>query len=335
MEKSSTSVKTALATTNPGKPDPAFRRIVFLFGPTGVGKTELLLSLDPAKFAVVNADSVQVYRGLDIGSAKALAEVRSRIRHYLIDVEDPWNQFNVARFIALADQAVRDIASGGRIPILCGGTAYYFKQFLYGTSEAPASDPDIREKIASLTEEKGLAWAYARLGEVDPASQKRIHPNDAYRITRALEVYESSGRPLSSFAPSTTPRYGMRPLLYGLDRPGDELSARIALRVEEMFKEGLVEEIRGLLKMGAASDWPGMQGIGYKEFFDAMKDGDCSLGTIKAAITRNSRLYAKRQLTFFRSFEGVNWLVSSESRRRLPHELTDWAASPLPEPIRP
>lgn len=313
MTKSSSSPQTSR--NNP------FARIVFLFGPTGVGKTEFLTSLDPKRFSVINADSIQVYRGLDIGSAKVSADVRSYIRHYLIDVEDPWNQFSVARFIELADQAVRDIAAEGKIPVLCGGTAYYFKHFLYGLSEAPASDPATREAVAGETREKGLSWAYDELRRVDPESAMRIHPNDAYRITRALEVFRASGKPLSSFRPSTTPRYGMKPLIYGLTRPHGELERRIALRVEEMFREGLVDEIRGLISRGADDSWPGMQGIGYREFFTARREGEASLSTIKADIIHHSRLYAKRQLTFFKSFARVNWIESSLSRRNLAREL--------------
>ena len=186
-----------------------YDKIVFLFGPTGVGKTCLLSSLDPSRFSVINADSIQVYRGLDIGSAKATKDQRKAITHYLLDIEDPWNQFTVARFIEEADQACGIIASEGKIPIISGGTAYYFKHFLYGLSEAPASDPLIRAKIAALVEEKGLVWAYDRLAEIDPQSAERIKPQDSYRITRALEVWETSGKPLSDFALPDVPRFGM------------------------------------------------------------------------------------------------------------------------------
>ncbi len=311
-----------MAKSNSSKTNP-FAHIVFLFGPTGVGKTELLTRLDPNRYAVINADSIQVYRGLDIGSAKVSADVRAYINHYLVDVEDPWNQFSVARFIELADQAVREIALEGKIPVLCGGTAYYFKHFLYGLSEAPASDAAIRKSVAWETEQKGLEWAYAQLQQCDPQSAKRIHPNDEYRITRALEVFRSSGKPLSSFKPRTTARYGMKPLIYGLSRPQEELEDRIAIRVEKMFEEGLLEEMRGLLARGAKAEWPGMQGIGYREFFSAMRDGDCSIPSIKHAIIRDSRLYAKRQMTFFRSFADVSWVESQESRLRLPLELLE------------
>lgn len=289
-----------------------FSKVVFLFGPTGVGKTQLISSLDPSRFSVVNADSIQVYRGLDIGSAKATKEERARIRHYLVDVEDPWKQFTVARFIELADEACAEIAKEGKTPVLCGGTAYYFKHFLYGLSEAPASDDGTRLRIAREVEENGLPWAYERLLEVDPQSAGRIKERDSYRITRALEVWETSGRPLSSFLPSTTPRYGMKPLCVGLCRDNDELSDRIGERVGEMFRQGLLEEVRRLVREGATAEWPGMQGIGYREFFDAMRYGEDSLQSIKERIVRASRMYAKRQMTFFRSFAEVIWISPTE-----------------------
>ncbi|MFA6844241.1 MAG: tRNA (adenosine(37)-N6)-dimethylallyltransferase MiaA [Sphaerochaetaceae bacterium] len=285
-----------------------FSKLVFLFGPTGVGKTEFLLSLDSSKFSVINADSIQVYKGLDIGSAKASLEIRNKIPHYLIDVEEPRNQFSVARFIELADKACIEIANEGRVPVLCGGTAYYFKHFLYGLSEAPASDPAIRAEVERDTKEKGLAWAYEKLGKVDPVSYRRIHCQDTYRITRALEVYRACGKPLSSFAPSNQARYQMKPLVIGLTRDTAELDNRIRVRVEQMFDEGLIEEVRTLLKSGAQATWPGLQGIGYREFFEARESGECSIETIKASIVRNSRLYAKRQMTFFKSFTSVTWI---------------------------
>lgn len=292
-----------------------FSKLVFLFGPTGVGKTSLLLSLDPSRFSVVNADSIQVYRGLDIGSAKATEEERQRIPHYLVDVEDPWNQFTVARFIQLADAACRDIASQGKIPVICGGTAFYFKHFLYGLSQAPASDPVVRERVFRQVEEKGLEWAYRRLSEVDPKSAARIKEHDSYRITRALEVWEVSGKPLSSFEPSSTPRYGMHPLCIGLCRDNEELYQRITERVDEMFRLGLLQEVRSLAANGANAGWPGMQGIGYREFFDAMRSGEDSLSSLKGKIIRDSRLYAKRQMTFFRSFAEVSWISPTERER--------------------
>ncbi|WP_320130545.1 tRNA (adenosine(37)-N6)-dimethylallyltransferase MiaA [uncultured Sphaerochaeta sp.] len=286
----------------------SFNPIIFLFGPTGVGKTELLLNLFKDRFSVVNADSIQVYRHLDIGSAKASKQIQEKIPHYLIDIFDPWEQFSVGDFVAYADEACRQIHAQGKIPVLSGGTAYYFKHFLYGLSEAPASDETIRAKISGQMEEKGGAWGYGKLCSIDPAYAHKIHPSDLYRISRALEVYETSGRALSSYALPSSYRNNLDPLIIGLTREKQELKTRINERVQQMFEEGLVEEVRTILEMGGNADWPGLQGIGYREFFQAMESGEASLAMIADQIARNSRLYAKRQMTFFKSFAEVQWM---------------------------
>lgn len=286
----------------------AFSKIIFLFGPTGVGKTGLLPRLFRHGYGVVNADSIQVYRHLDIGSAKPSRELQALVPHELLDIEDPWQQFSVGAFVRMADQAVLRIASRGDIPVLTGGTAYYFKHFLYGLSEAPPADSDVRKEIAAVKDEKGLAWCHRWLAEVDPASASRIHPSDTQRILRALEVWRGSGRPLSSYSLPADARYGMAPLIIGLERPRNELKERISRRVDQMFAEGLEDEMRRLLAMGAVPSWPGMQGIGYREFFQAMRGGEMSRSDIAARIARDCELYAKRQYTFFRSFANVAWL---------------------------
>ncbi|HKL59571.1 MAG TPA: tRNA (adenosine(37)-N6)-dimethylallyltransferase MiaA [Sphaerochaeta sp.] len=298
----------AKSTSKPQTCSNPFESVIFLFGPTGVGKTDLLMDLDPEKYSVVNADSIQVYRHLDIGSAKANPATLQAIPHYLIDIFDPWQQFSVGDFVTYADRACSEIHAQGKIPVLSGGTAFYFKHFYFGLAEAPPSDEGVRLRLAAEIAERGDAWAFDRLSQVDPPSAKRIHPSDMYRVSRALEVYEGSGRPLSSYSIPSVPRNGMKPLVIGLWREGDELKQRIALRVEQMFDEGLVSEIRHLIGMGADESWPGLQGIGYKEFFQARKSGEASLSMIGEQIERNSRYYAKRQMTFFKSFADVNWM---------------------------
>ncbi len=282
--------------------------LIFLFGPTGVGKTALLDSLFSEGYSVVNADSKQIYRFLDIGSAKPEPLLVSRIPHYLVDILDPWEDFSVGQFVHRADEAVEDIRSQGRIPVISGGTAFYFKHFLYGLPESPKSSPDIRAEVQSLVDEKGLDWAYSELERVDPLSAERIHRNDTYRLTRALEVYRATGRPLSSYRVPSVARDGLKPLIIGLHREKEELAERIALRVDQMVQQGLMDEIYSLLDMGANDEWPGMQGIGYKEYFTLNESGEFTLEAFKALIVRNSIRYAKRQMTFFRSIEGVNWM---------------------------
>jgi len=277
-------------------------RLIFLFGPTGVGKTELLSQLFASGYHIVNADSKQIYRHLDIGSAKPSKELRATIPHYLIDIKEPWESFSVREFVRLADEACKQIVSQGKTPLLCGGTAYYFKHFYYGMPPSPPSNPAVRNKIALEVQTNGLEATYKRLQSIDPLSAAKIHPSDSYRIRRALEVYETSGQILSSYVMPDKPRNGLTPLIIGLSRTPEELHQRIALRVRHMFASGLKEEVQQLLTMGATALWPGMQGIGYQEFFTAQE------GEVEALIIRNSRRYAKRQMTFFRSLGEVNWV---------------------------
>ena len=296
-------------------------KVIFLFGPTAVGKTQLLCDCFFDIGEVVNADSVQVYKHLDIGSAKADATTVAKIPHHLIDILEPWENYNVADFIRLADQACQDIWKRGKLPVVSGGTAFYFKHFLYGLSEAPKSNSQVREEVASYIKEVGLLEAHKYLCSVDPVSGQRINPNDSYRISRALEVYKTCGKPLSSFALPTKPRNDMKVLSIGLCRDKEELKARIGLRVKLMFEQGLLEEIRSLLELGANPAWQSMQGIGYKEFLNHVWRGDKAsslaafdalsaqeIQAIASEIEMNSIHYAKRQMTFFRSFAEVNWV---------------------------
>ena len=301
-------------------------KAVFLFGPTAVGKTRLLFDFFSTIGEVVNADSVQVYRGLDIGSAKADNTITERIPHHLIDILDPWESYNVADFIRLADQACADIWSRGKLPVISGGTAFYFKHFMYGLSDAPQSDPETRAAVQLFIKDQGLKKAHDYLKIVDPVSAERINENDSYRISRAIEVYRTSGKPLSSFALPAKPRNDMQILSIGLMRDKEELKSRIRERVDIMFGQGLVDEMRKLLGMGAVPSWQSMQGIGYSEFMDVLFDpvyGDQlktideltsdDMASIKEKIVSDSVHYAKRQMTFFRSFADVKWIDAEDT----------------------
>lgn len=279
-------------------------KLVVLFGPTAVGKTALTRSLFSSGFEIINSDSIQVYEYLDIGSAKPDASLLSLIPHHLISILKPWQQYTVGDYCKDADRLCSEIAGRKRIPLLTGGTAYYFRQFLFGAASTPEADPVIRQRVAALMQEKGKGWAHEELMKVDPASAQRINANDAYRVSRALEVYFQTGRPLSSFAVSKTVRDDIDPLVIGLERDKKELDRRIAERVELMFSSGLEKEIEMLVQMGAGPNWPAMQAIGYKEFFIP----GLSKEEIKEKIITSSRQYAKRQMTFFRSFGTlVSW----------------------------
>ena len=308
---------------------PDFKnKVIFLFGPTAVGKTRLLSDFFSEIGEVVNADSVQVYRGLDIGSAKADTTVTEKIPHHLIDILDPWENYNVADFIRLADQACTDIWSRGKLPVISGGTAFYFKHFMYGLSEAPQSDPETRAAVQLFIRDQGLKKAHDYLKIVDPVSAERINENDSYRISRAIEVYRASGKPLSSFALPTEPRNDMKILSIGLMRDKEEIKERIRQRVGIMFDQGLVKEIQKLMEMGAIPSWQSMQGIGYSEFMDVLFDSkygdlnknpneltDKEITEIKEKIVMDSIHYAKRQMTFFRSFADVRWIDADDTTK--------------------
>jgi tRNA dimethylallyltransferase len=292
---------------------------VFLFGPTAVGKTRSLnlLSERFPGLEVISADSVQVYRGLDIGSAKPSAEELRRIPHHNIDVVDPDQGYTVADFVRSAEHAISDIRSRGGLPVVSGGTAFYIKHLWFGLPESPPADPSIAAELAREAEIRGMEALRAELREVDPVSSERIAEADRYRILRALEVYRSSGRPLSSYPVPRRPRDDMQVLPLALKRDREDLYRRIDRRVEQMFADGLEAEVRDLIRGGCASRDPGMKAIGYREFFaeDALsilQSGQSLPPEIRTRIIgeiqQASRRYAKRQMTFFRSLPDVRWI---------------------------
>jgi tRNA dimethylallyltransferase len=249
---------------------------------------------------------MQVYRHMDVGTAKPSMEERAGIPHHLIDVVDPSEQFNAGRFVTEAEKLVPAIRGRGRFPVVAGGTAFYITSFLYGLPDAPPVDPGVREKLRGIERDEGSAALYRLLLQADPQGAARIQPNDRYRVMRALEIFQSTGRSLFSFRWPRRPRADMHFLLIGLDRPRDELYRRIDARVQAMFDAGLLDEVKGLLDRGYGPKDPGMRGIGYHELL-AMRKGCETLSDVQAGIARNTRRYAKRQLTFFRSVKGVCW----------------------------
>ncbi|MBN2659530.1 MAG: tRNA (adenosine(37)-N6)-dimethylallyltransferase MiaA [Spirochaetales bacterium] len=278
-----------------------------MFGPTAVGKTDLLLELFEGRGEVISADSMQVYRGLDIGSAKPDRAYLEKLPHHLIDVRDPHEQFTTGDFVREADRLIPEITSRGRMPVLSGGTAFYFRNFLYGLPPIPPIDPSIREALSRSLKENGLNSIYEELLRCDPPTARRLNRNDSARIVRAVEVYRGTGTPLSHFEISHRSRIPYDVKIIGLERDRAELYERIDRRVDIMFQQGLVEEVKGLIAGGIDSDMPSMKGIGYSEFFDMMNRGCMTLEDLKDKIKQDSRRYAKRQITFFKSLPGVKW----------------------------
>jgi len=283
------------------------KKILFLFGPTAVGKTELLLSILPENAEVISVDSLQVYTGMDIGTAKPEKSITEKIPHHLLDLKEPSEQYTVGEFVHRAEILIENIIARGNLPVLSGGCAYYFKNLILGLPKAPPSDPEIRQQLRKEVAAGGIENLLKELEEKDPESAAKIHKNDIYRITRALEIIRLTQKPFSSFKTQGKGARNADLFLAGLFRPREELYKRINHRVDMMIKQGLVEEVRELIFHGYGRDDPGLRGIGYREFLDLAFRG---CGTVSYAIEEiklNSRHYAKRQITFFRSLPGVRW----------------------------
>ena len=293
--------------------------VLVLFGPTASGKTRVLMDLfgrDDSKFCdaqIISADSMQVYRGMDIGTAKPSAEEQSKLPHHLIDICDPNEQFTAGDFVRLADEAITGIVQQGALPVVSGGTGFYLKNFITGLPDAPPSDAVIRETLKQELKEKGAAALMEELARCDPQSAGKIHINDEYRLLRALEVQRLSGQPLSSYQVSNPPRSQYRFLVIGLFRPREELYRRIDERCAVMFSRGLGDEVRRLYEKGYTPRDPALRAIGYREFF-VEEDGEYRLSQdlagVQALVAQNSRRYAKRQITFFASLPGAKKLMS-------------------------
>ena len=254
---------------------------------------------------VVSADSMQAYRGMDIGTAKPDAALQALLPHRLIDILDPSEQYTAGDFVRFADECCAEAFASGRLPVVSGGTGFYARNFLCGLPSAPAAEAGLRAGVAADLARLGEPALRAELAAGDPGSAARIHPNDVYRLTRAVEVLRSTGRPLADFAAPTSPRPDYDFLVLGIERPREELYARIDSRVEAMFAAGLEAEVARLRAAGRGPGDPGMKAIGYREFFE---EGE---GSLRERIALDTRRYAKRQLTFFRALPGIRWLPPS------------------------
>jgi tRNA dimethylallyltransferase len=288
--------------------------VLVIFAPTACGKTDLLRALFSmsvsSPFAglaeVISADSMQVYRGMDIGTAKPDAALRSELPHHLIDIREPTEQFGAGDFVPLADLSAREIYSRGKLPVIAGGTGFYIRHFLCGLPITPGTSAQTRETLQSRLHSHGADTLYSELESLDPVSAAKIHVHDEYRILRALEVCIDGGKPLSSYMldGKTRPEYDFCIVI--LNRNRDDLYRRINSRVEKMFADGLTDEVRILMERGLTAATPGMKAIGYREFFypEIQKIADAHLRNAECMklIQRDTRRYAKRQLTFIRGF---------------------------------
>lgn len=300
------------------------QRIVAIVGPTAVGKTSLVLQLaNQLNGEIVNVDSMQIYRYMDIGTAKPSREEQQSVRHHLIDIVNPDEEYNVSRFVEDAEQACAEITSRGKLPLLTGGTGLYLKGFQEGvfdlegdeTGAVDGGGAKLRVSLENELAAKGRAHLFARLQECDSVSAARIHPNDTYRLLRALQVFEQTGVPWSVHLArqrQTTGDAKHRPILkIGLTCDREQLYERINTRTGAMFEAGLVEEVRKLLDMGYGPDLKAMQSIGYRhavKFLAGEWDKDEAL----RVMARDTRRYAKRQFTWFRKDPQISWFAPDQ-----------------------
>lgn len=284
-------------------------KVAVIAGPTGSGKSGLALQLaEQIPCEIVNYDSVQVYRGFDIGSAKPSLEARRRVPHHLYDVLDADREFNVADYAPLARTVCEQIVGRGRLPLLVGGTFFYLRAFLSGLPEMPGRDDAVRARLRRIAATpRGQARLHRWLSRVDPVSGARIAPADRHRVERALEVWITAGRPISTWKhPTSDVESDISPLHIALTLPRPELNRRLDERVEAMYRQGLVEETRSLLGRYPSTARP-FGSIGYKEAA-AVISGEMDLQTAVDETKRRTRAYAKRQMTWLRSERNVHWL---------------------------
>ena len=285
--------------------------IICIAGPTASGKTALAVELAKELHGeVVSCDSMQVYRRMNIGTAKPTPEEMQGIPHHMLDVAEPWEDFSVSRYCELATPIVEDILSRGKTAIIAGGTGLYMDSLIQGNAFAPFPSTGVRERLEAQADAEGMEAMLAWLRSLDPDSAARLHLSDRKRILRALEVYLETGETITAHNRRTQalpPRF--RPLWLGLDfADRGELYRRIDLRVDEMLRQGLLEEIRELLASGIPPKCTAMQAIGYKEFVEAVQ-GSLPVEQAVEEVKKSSRHYAKRQLTWFRRNKALHWLT--------------------------
>ncbi len=303
-------------------------KIIVICGPTGVGKTRFAIRLAQSfNGEIVGADSMQIYRHMDIGTAKPTSSEKAAVPHHLVDIIDPDQAFDAAGYAHQAMDCVSRLVRMQKVPFVVGGTGLYIKSLIYGLAEAAPSDTQVRQGLLKRLEKNGTAALHQRLAQADPDTAGRIHPNDSYRIIRALEVLEITGRSITAHHQAhgfVRPRYDALQIGLTLDRP--MLYDRINRRVDAMLAEGFVSEVQSLLDQGFAPDLKAMQSLGYRHIVDYIQ-GRMQWDEAVRTMKRDHRRYAKRQMTWFQAVDAMNW-VSPEQYDHAATLVADFLSNP-------
>ncbi|GGK13025.1 tRNA dimethylallyltransferase [Caldalkalibacillus thermarum] len=290
-------------------------RLLSIVGPTAVGKTKLSIELAKAfDGEIISGDSMQVYKGMDIGTAKIKEEEKEGIPHYLIDILEPHEDFSVSHFQNLTKSYIKEINRRGRLPILVGGTGLYVQAVTHDFHFAEKNNPALREKWKRFLAEHGKEALYKELQTRDPAYAARLHPNNTRRVIRALEILETTGKSMAHYQQDWHRRSPYDLVMIGLTMEREKLYQRINQRVDQMMEQGLVEEVKQLLARGVPKSSTSMQAIGYKEIVRYL-EGELTLDEAVELIKRNTRRYAKRQLSWFRRMDEIRWFEVTDHRQ--------------------
>ena len=282
-------------------------KTIALIGPTAVGKTEISHKLvEKFPFEIVSCDSMQVYRGMDIGTAKPSPGEIEEYHYHMIDVVSPDYHYSAGEYARDASRTIKGVTNRGKIPLIVGGSGLYFDALVYGISSMPKADKNFRKKLEKEANKKGSFFLHKLLKELDPESAVKIHPNDLRRIIRALEVYNLAGEPISEIQKIKEITHKYDCFIIGLNRERDELYKRVEERVNNMFDGGLVKEVKVLLEQGYNPELSSFQALGYKETVDYL-NGKFTLEEAKEKVKKNTKNFVKRQFTYFKKNKDIKW----------------------------
>jgi tRNA dimethylallyltransferase len=307
-------------------------RVLAILGPTASGKSSLSLSLaESLDGEIINCDSTAVYRGFDIGTDKLSIEERRGIPHHLIDIADPTEVYTAARFAEDAEHAIRDIHARGKLPLLVGGTGFYYRALTRGLFPGPGADERLRTRLDAIADRKGVEHLHRMLQRVDRESAARIMPRDRKRLVRALEVYFATGRPLTAHFAATASRIAdCTVIALGLRLPAALTAERVARRVDQQFARGIVDEVRGLLARGVPADARPFGGLVYRQVMEMLR-GVRDEAATRALIVQENRRYARRQLIWFRKEPNLIWFEGPGERPETVQRVRDTLKETLPD----